>query len=75
MKMRELLDFMYVTPLLVNNNKTKVVHFVYTPDIMPRASLHTRYRNNYIGKLICVCNKSRPDPIAHPEHFIKQMNY
>jgi len=50
--------------MFVNNNKTKVVHFVYTPDIMSRASLHTRYRKilircsqyNYIGKLICVCN-------------------
>jgi len=33
MKMRELLDFMRVTSLIVNNNKTKVVHVVYTPDI------------------------------------------
>jgi len=45
-------------------NKTKLVHFVYTPDIMSCAFLHTRYRKilisfgqkNYIGKLICVCN-------------------
>jgi len=33
MKMRELLDFMCITSLMVNNNKTKVVHFC----------LHTRY--------------------------------
>jgi len=67
MKMRELLDFMCVTSLIENNIKTKVVNFVYTPDIMSRASLHTRYRKilascgqkNYIGKLICVCNKIR----------------
>jgi len=51
--------------MIVNNNKTKV-HFVYTPDIMSCASQHTRYRKimiscgqqNYIGKLICVCNIS-----------------
>ena len=44
MKMREFLDFMSVTSFIVNNNTTKVVHFVYTPD-MSRTSLHTRYRN------------------------------
>jgi len=27
MKMRDLLDFIGVTSLIVNNNKTKVVHF------------------------------------------------
>jgi len=32
--------------MIVNNNKTKVVHSVYTPDIMLRVSLHTRYKKN-----------------------------
>jgi len=49
MKMRELLDFMCVMSLIVNNDKTKVVHFVYTPDIMSRAYLHTRYRKILIN--------------------------
>jgi len=35
--------------MIVNNNKTKVVHFVYTPDIMSRASLHIRYRKILIS--------------------------
>jgi len=49
--------------VIVNNNNTKVVHFLYTPDIMSRASLHTRYKKiliswgqqNYIERIICVC--------------------
>jgi len=30
--------------MIVNNNKRKSFIFVYTPDILSRASLHTRYR-------------------------------
>jgi len=52
-KMRELLYFMYFMyfmsyVIIVNKNKTKVVHFVYTPDIMSRASLHIRCSEEFI---------------------------
>jgi len=57
MKMREILDFMCVTSLIVNNNKTKVVHFFYTPDIMWPQTL---YQNiNFIFHSRCLCRVSR----------------
>jgi len=64
MKMRKIIIFYVSYVMIVNNNKTKVVRFVNKPDIMSRASLHTRFRKilisccqlNYLGKLICVCN-------------------
>jgi len=45
-----IIGFLVRNVIIVNNNKTKVVLFVYTPDITSRESLHTRYQ--YIDILI-----------------------
>ena len=64
MKMRKLLDFICVTSLIVINNKSKVVHFclhtryhvtcIFTHPISK--ILISCGQQNYLGKLICVCN-------------------
>ena len=59
-----IIGFVVRNVIIVNNSKTKVVPFCLHTQYHSRESLHTRYRKiliswgqqNYIGKIICVCN-------------------